>query len=117
MVIGATSVPVLGNTAFSIYSTNTQIGKPGVLLVGGSRQVPAFGLLGVELHVGLAGPLISVPLTSSVVGSAEVTIPLPANPQLAGASLVGQFLFVEDTSCSSATGLVATAGLDSVLQP
>lgn len=97
------SLPEAGNTAFAIWCTGGP--RPAVsplgLVVGAGavappNQPPFFG---VDLAFDFSSVLAQVALLppTNAVGNARFPLPIPANPALAGTSLVFQFGFVDPT--------------------
>jgi cyanophycinase len=89
--------PNLGNSAFAL---RTDGGAPnGVGLVGLASQWDFAGsdplALGLPLHLSILSPFLSLlPFSADGSGLAQVALPIPANPNLAGQTYYAQALWV-----------------------
>lgn len=105
-VVGANSLPWVGNASFRLQLGDAAPGRPAMLfLSGGSGNVPVVGSCAALIDPLRAFP--SVAVTTSAQGRALFAMPVPAEPTLAGFEVYGQW-FVEDPT---GTPLPPLAGL------
>ena len=88
--IAATSVPALGNGAFSVALGGLPSSMTAVGLIGDTTSASGANPLGlgIAIHVDLSASSLLVPFTFSAdaAGKAILPLPIPDLPQLAGAS-------------------------------
>jgi hypothetical protein len=85
-------LPEVGNTSFSLtVAADQSIAAPGVVMLGQAAIAP-LTVLGVDVVV---DPSSAVFLGSVLVDTAEVPLPLPANPALVGIELYAQSFWIE----------------------
>ncbi|MEZ5965850.1 MAG: hypothetical protein R3F56_18590 [Planctomycetota bacterium] len=111
--------PTLVNPGFAALCDHVPAATPGVLLLGPTPDVigTLFPSLGLRVHVGLAGTLITLPMIALGNGLGRAPLPLPGNPTLRNARLYLQSAWPWGTACSlPPLGLSASDGLELVLQ-
>lgn len=91
--MAVTSMPRVGNAAFSITCTNAPPVGAGFLVLSTATVQMPLAFLGGNIWLNLSPPVIAVRAVSNGLGAAEVVIPIPATPQIAGAGFAGQFLW------------------------
>lgn len=110
-VIGVRSQPYVGNGGFAFTCEGGPPFAAGAFGVSLSLLIPAVQVVcGAAVHITLNEDLVFATATSTdAFGRAEVAIPIPAVPALAGISVNSQFLWFEPAGgCSSSAALVAT---------
>lgn len=103
-----TAVPNVGNVAFGFAGTRAPAGPGGFLVLGlGAFPVP-IPIFGIDLFVDPTVLLLSF-VTASNLGTAQVGLPIPADPLLVGFTVCSQWLWL-DASCpggfSASNGIV-----------
>jgi hypothetical protein len=94
-----TAVPNVGNGAFGFAGTRAPAGPGGFLMLGlGAFPVP-IPIFGFDLFVDPGFILLNF-ATPSNLGTAQVGLPIPADPLLAGFTVCSQWLWF-DASCPS----------------
>lgn len=118
----AGTAPTLGNAAFALEALSAPANLPLVWFFGASRTVSAtFGSLPVSLGTLAAGcdllvdPIVPLPVVADAVGRANLPLPIPAAPALAGAEWSGQ-AFVLDPSVGP-LGFAGSRGVALRLEP
>ncbi len=95
LAMPATSIPIVGNTAFSVTCGNAPANAVGGLLVGGAGLAVPMNVLGVDVLVDPSGPFFAVPsVSSNQAGAAELVLPIHQDPALRGVHLFTQFLWL-----------------------
>src|SRR5690606_30187404 len=95
--IDSSGTPLAGSDSFGFTLGQARPNAPAVLLVGSGRDatpLDAIGMPGCALHVLLGSGAPVIPLSTSSSGSAEVPVPLPANPVAFTGKLVAQFVYL-----------------------
>ena len=91
MVIGGSSNPTLGNSAFAITCDHTPRSALGGLLLSGASLTTPINLSGVDVWIDLTSPLLSVfTVLSDQQGTVRFGLPIPATPSLMGLKLYSQ---------------------------
>ena len=91
MVIGGSSNPTLGNSAFAITCDHTPRSALGGLLLSGASLTTPMHLSGVDVWIDLTSPRLSVfTVLSDQQGTVRFGLPIPANPSLMGLKLYTQ---------------------------
>lgn len=116
--LGATRSPAVGALDFRVTSTNVPPDALGILAIGTPVQFVDSGL-GLQVHVLGAAPLAQMVADRS--GTASVAVPIPAMPQLAGATATLQAFWFGDPrlghTCSPALfDLASSRGLSLTFQ-
>ncbi len=118
--IGVTSIPQVGNAAFAVICGNAPAGGAGLLGFSGALLATPIPILGVQIWIDLASPLLlAVTAIADPTGAAEVSIPIPALPALAGSAVYVQFAWAGPNApppCPP-TGVSASNALEIVVQP
>lgn len=115
----ASGAPTLANPGFAALCDHAPAATPGVLLLGSTADVSGtlFPSLGLRLHVGLAGSLVTLPMAALGDGIGRTPLPLPGNVTLRNARLYVQCAWPWGTTCSlPPLGLSSSNGLEIVLQ-
>jgi len=119
LAIGVTSWPQVGNPSFTITCTNAPpnaVGRLGVSLAAAS---PLFFVAGVLVGVDPFTTLF-LDTSSNAIGAAEVPIPIPSSPALAGGQSFAQFFWLGPSAPSPPCpplGISASNALALVVQP
>lgn len=115
-VLGVTTLPRGGASAFAICATNVRTGSSGAALISPTALPAAFPILGINLWVDFTSPAyFSLPVgTPDMLGTARTAAPIPSDPRLVLAPVVAQMLFV-NASCTNQ--LYATQALSMVILP
>ncbi|MBI3817523.1 MAG: FG-GAP repeat protein [Planctomycetes bacterium] len=90
----ANSNPTMANAGYAITCTNAPRSAMGVLAVGNAYDPSGsdpFGL-GILFHIDFASTteFFAFPIISNIAGFAEVSTPIPNNPQLVGNTYIAQ---------------------------
>jgi hypothetical protein len=115
----ANLAPKVGESQFKLSWTNAPANSTalvGIAFVPDVAGTDVFGV-GVNIHIGLLGPVLAYTIASDASGAAKLAFPVPNAPALAGFQAFAQALFIEPAwqSCSpsplpwsSSTGLQVT---------
>ncbi|HKE01642.1 MAG TPA: hypothetical protein VKE69_11575, partial [Planctomycetota bacterium] len=115
-----------GNAAFRLICTNAPRRALGLGLVASAPDVAGtnFLALGMTLHVDpfASAVFLGLDFFSDPVGVGAAALPIPNLPSLAGATLYGQSIWIEDAPNGQLTsgafvGLVSSVGLSFTIQP
>ncbi|MCI0588298.1 MAG: hypothetical protein L0323_15820, partial [Planctomycetes bacterium] len=121
LAIGVTSIPQVGNAAFALTCWHAPVNATGLLAFSSAGLATPFVFLGASVWLDLASPAFFVlPVPSNAVGAAQVGIPIPANPALAGGQAFVQFFWAGPSSPSPPCpplGVSASAALAVTIQP
>ncbi|HKB16334.1 MAG TPA: hypothetical protein VKF62_09715, partial [Planctomycetota bacterium] len=115
------SSPQVGNAAFALTCINAPQNAGGLLGFSGAPLASPLGIASVQVWIDPASPLFFLVLViSDPAGDAQVPIPIPAIPSLAGAQAYLQFfwfgLALPSPPCPP-TGFSASNALAVVVQP
>lgn len=91
--ISVTSMPQVGNAAFSLTCSNAPPGQTDILVLAARRLATPDLLFGVEVWIDRTAAFVAVPATSDARGACEVVVPVPGLPSLAGMQIFAQFLW------------------------
>ena len=119
LAISVTSMPQVGNTAFSLTCGNAPPNALGCLLVGVARFTQPPTVLGIDVLVDLvSGTFFAVSVGSNQVGRAEFVMPIGPDPTLQGFQFFTQFLWIGPGAPAPcpAFGLSASNALDITVQ-
>jgi hypothetical protein len=109
LVMGANSLPRLGNGVFALTCTNTAPSSLSLGLVASQQDLAGTPFLGFDLHVNLAAPeVIPLDMVSDPTGFGVAPAPVPNNPILVGLTYYGQTIAL--APCAP-FGLAASQGL------
>jgi hypothetical protein len=111
---GATAMPQVGSSAFSLTCGRAPGGALGALLLGGRALASPLRVLGAGLWLDPTAPLFAVPAAATALQGAEVALPIPGQPALAGATVHAQWLWTD--GCASG-GWAASNALAVTVQP
>ncbi|MCI0588143.1 MAG: hypothetical protein L0323_15035, partial [Planctomycetes bacterium] len=121
LAIGVTSWPQVGNAAFAITCWHAPVNATGLLAFSGAPLATPFVFLGAWVWLDLVSPAFFVlPVPSNAVGTAQVPVPIPANPALAGGQAFVQFFWAGPNSPSPPCpplGVSASSALAIAVQP
>lgn len=115
----AASAAMLGNAGFAVLCDHAPLASLGALLLGSTQDTAGtvYPSLGVRLHIGLAGTLLTLPMQPLGAGLGRTPLPLPDNPSLRNASLFVQSVWPWGGTCPlPPLGLSASAALHVTLQ-
>ena len=115
----ANGVPAVGNAGFALLSSNAPPSTPGLVVIGDTKNVAGFPLLGALLHVSLPPVggfafFVGTP-AADAKGSMTIPTPIPANPALAGLALAAQLGTIWTAGPCAGT-FSSTAGLELTIQ-
>ncbi len=119
LAISVTSMPQVGNAAFSLSCTNAPPSASGLLALTGSRLATPVLVLGIEIWIDPILVFIQLPATSNGVGASETQLGIPNGPWLRGTRLAAQFVWAGPTSPPPCPpqGLSASHALEITIQP
>lgn len=104
--IAGSRVPAIGASDFHVLSTNAPPDAPGLLAIGTALASGWDPLnIGLTLHLGIAVPVAT--MTSDVLGSARVRLPIPNIGFLAGLRVSAQTVWFEQPESGLACSLAA----------
>ena len=106
-------MPQVGNAGFSVTCSNAPPNGPGVIGLSAGSLASPFVILGLEIWIAPFSVLL-LPVGSNAVGAAEVSLPIPPDPSLAGGQANLQFVF---PSPCGPQGLSASNALTVIVQP
>jgi hypothetical protein len=96
---GVSALATVGNAGFGFVGTRGPASSIGLLLLSTASLPGPVTVFGIDVFVDFTiGVLVTTP--SSALGTSDVPFAIPANPTLAGISLVSQFAWF-DGSCVS----------------
>jgi hypothetical protein len=120
LAIGVTSWPQVGNASFALTCGNAPANGTGLLALSGAGLATPLVLSGASIWIDPISPAFLVlPAQSNAAGAAQVPIPIPNVPGLAGAQAFVQFFWAGPSSpppCP-ALGISASGALAIVVQP
>ncbi|HKB15899.1 MAG TPA: hypothetical protein VKF62_07525, partial [Planctomycetota bacterium] len=121
LAIDATSSPQVGNAGFAVTCDDAPQNAAGLLGFSGAPLASPLGIVGVQVWIDPASPqFFSVLTISNGAGDAQVPIPIPAVPSLAGGQAYLQFfwfgLSVPSPPCPP-SGFSASNALAITVQP
>ncbi|HEX6812684.1 MAG TPA: LamG domain-containing protein, partial [Planctomycetota bacterium] len=93
------AVPNIGNGAFAFAGTRAPVTPAGFLVLGLAGFPTPIPIFGIDLFVDPTVVVLSL-VTPSNLGTAQVALPIPADPLLVGFTLCSQWLWF-DGSCPS----------------
>ncbi|HET6202991.1 MAG TPA: hypothetical protein VFI25_09350 [Planctomycetota bacterium] len=97
--MGVSSLPQVGNASFAVTCQNAPSSGIGFFGLSLLPQVPAIPLAGFLIWISPFSPLfLEIPVGSNALGAAEVPIPIPNDPSLAGFGVFIEFLWAD--SCA-----------------
>ncbi|HKE01421.1 MAG TPA: hypothetical protein VKE69_10460, partial [Planctomycetota bacterium] len=122
--LGANAPPNVGSPGFALVASAAPPSSLGLLLVGDAQNAAGSDSLGIFLvfHVDLFAStlLVGFDMPSDLAGEALASVPIPASPSIAGATLYAQGIFQwrpTGPCFPSPFRLSSTPGLSLVLQP
>jgi hypothetical protein len=120
LALGVTSAPTVGNASFSLICGNAPPNGTGVLGFSGAPLATSLSILGVQVWIDPGSPaFFTVPVGANAAGVAQVPVPIPSLPLLAGASVYAQLVFLGPASpppCPP-SGFSASTALAITVQP
>jgi hypothetical protein len=115
LAIGVTSIPQVGNGGFAVTCGGAPPNGLGILgLSDAGLSSPVF-IAGASIWIDpLSSRLFGALVWSDALGGAQVSVPIPGIPSLAGAAAYAQFAWPD--ACASG-GISASNALEIVVQP
>ncbi|MCI0585329.1 MAG: hypothetical protein L0323_00650 [Planctomycetes bacterium] len=121
LAIGANSIPQVGNAAFVVTCGNAPPSAVGYLAFSDAPLASPLVIIGVQIWIDPASPqFFLLPVNSNTAGVAQVPIPVPGIPSLAGAQVYTQFAWAGPSAPSPPCppiGISASNALAIVVQP
>jgi hypothetical protein len=108
--------PQVGTAGFALRCRNAHPSGLAIQAIGAGGLATAFSLLGVDLWLDPAAPVALHSVAVDALGTADLPLPIPNNPQLVGASLYVQALPFELPGCMP-YGLSASTAIRFTILP